>query len=850
MKTQKFLFLFLLISIFASCHKDIDDTSIIEGERPNPTVFTQKVGTIYGYVYNAGDNSKENNPEKGIKITLPTGETTQTDEYGVFIFKNVKLDPHGTYIKAEKESGYRFLGSDYVYPTSGIIHSYIQLIPTKHEDGRFQASQGATINVKGGGKIIFSPNSIMDENENDFNGDVLVFAKRLSTDDKKLGDKMPGELRGSRINGNTVVLSSFGMVAVQLFDEARNPLNLKANSTAKLISPITNAQLSDAPEEIPMWYFDEHQGLWIEEGTAMKIGNNYEADVAHFSWWNCDAPFPVVHLCVKVKYSDGTPANNFEVHIENSLNAGRNGYTDTEGEVCGKVAKNTALTLTVFDPLCSTPVKTIEIGPFDNDVVLDDIVLDIVNPLGNGVVTCNADPVDNAVVVIDFVTASNTGTLIIPVNDSGEFDMDIDNSICDALISADIFAYNPSTGEASPSQSLDIENPQTINLNICTDCEFMVTIEAENDPVCTAEIVKLNAVSSGVGNYEYTWSNGETTKDIAITENGIYCVTVTDTNANCSNTNCYEIANDYLIIESTITKAFCGENNGKISITINGGTPPYSYTWSDGQTGPTTENIAAGTYTITVVDAKGCSRSETFTVENITDLEFQIFNETWCGQALLFPSGLPQNINTTFEWTGPNGYSSTVEQPTVFESGEYCATASFGNCSTQVCVDLVIDGEIPIHPSLIRCENNIYTYINNNNYPVLPYSNNTSGEEVNPFEEFPIDVTKFGYSFFLEEPCQDQEEYFLPNYIGEILDSKSNTTCTTCDDGFITFVANLNQNCRECNIGSTAIYKIDDLTIDLSTQNDTHQLAAGEYYMVVKDVDTKCWIAHKKVIID
>ncbi len=839
-----------MLSIFTACHKDIDDTKITEGERPNPTVFTQKVGTIYGYVYNAGDNSKENNPEKGIKVTLPTGETTQTDEYGVFIFKDVKLDAHGTYIKAVREDGYRFLGSDYVYPTSGIIHSYIQLIPTKNEDGSFKTEQGATINVKGGGKIIFSPNSIMDENGNDYNGTVFVHAKRLSTDDKKLGDKMPGELRGSRVNGNTVVLSSFGMVAVKLFDEARNPLNLKANSTAKLISPITNAQLSDAPEEIPMWYFDENQGLWIEEGLGQKIGNNYEAEVAHFSWWNYDAPFPVVNLCVKVKYSDGTPANNFEVQIASSLNTGRNGYTDTEGEVCGKVAKNTALTLTLFDPLCSTPVKTIEIGPFDNDVILDDIVLDVVNPLGNGVVTCNADPVDNAVVVINFVTASNSGTIIIPVNDSGEFDMDIDNSICDALISADIFAYNPSTGEASPIQSLDIENPPTINLNICTDCEFMVTIEAENDAVCTSEIVKLTAVSSGVGNYEYKWSNGETTKDITITENGIFCVTVTDTNANCSNTKCYEIANDYLIIESNVTNANCGEANGKIFITTSGGEPPYVYTWSNGLTGPSTENIAGGTYSITIVDLNGCSRSETFTVENITDFEFQIFNESWCGQAILYPSGLPQNINTTFEWTGPNGYSSTVEQPTVFESGEYCATASFGNCSTQVCVDIVIENEMLIPPSLISCENNIYTYLNNNIYTVTPYSNNYHGENVIPLNEFPIDVTKFGYRFFIDGQCGEQEEYFLPNYIGELLDSKSNTTCTSCDDGFIIFIANLDQNCGDCNVGLRAIYKIDDLTTDLTTQNDAHQLAAGEYYMVVKDIDTKCWIAHQKVTIE
>ena len=42
----------------------------------------------------------------------------------------------------------------------------------------------------------------------------------------------------------------------------------------------------------------------------------------------------------------------------------------------------------------------------------------------------------------------------------------------------------------------------------------------------------------------------------------------------------------------------------------------------------------------------------------------------------------------------------------------------------------------------------------------------------------------------------------------------------------------------------------DDLPTDLSAQNDAHQLAAGEYYMVVKDTDTKCWIGHQKVTIE
>ena len=41
---------------------------------------------------------------------------------------------------------------------------------------------------------------------------------------------------------------------------------------------------------MPLWYFDEQKGMWVEEGVATKQGNQYVGTVNHFTDWNCDIP--------------------------------------------------------------------------------------------------------------------------------------------------------------------------------------------------------------------------------------------------------------------------------------------------------------------------------------------------------------------------------------------------------------------------------------------------------------------------------------------------------------------------------------------------------------------------------
>lgn len=72
-----------------------------------------------------------------------------------------------------------------------------------------------------------------------------------------------------------------------------------------------------------------------------------------------------------------------------------------------------------------------------------------------------------------------------------------------------------------------------------------------------------------------------------------------------------------LLATATAYNAYGGGANGTISASATNGTSPYTYTWSNGQTTPTVNNLTPGQYTVTITDAAGCTASASATVINL-----------------------------------------------------------------------------------------------------------------------------------------------------------------------------------------------------------------------------------------
>ena len=125
------------------------------------------------------------------------------------------------------------------------------------------------------------------------------------------------------------------------------------------------------------------------------------------------------------------------------------------------------------------------------------------------------------------------------------------------------------------------------------------------------------SVSGGTATYSYLWSNGATTEDLSSVPAGTYTVTVTDANG-CTATASATVsqpASALTVSVSGTENVDChGGNDGAVDISVSGGTATYSYLWSNDATTEDLASVPAGTYTVTVTDANGCTATASATV--------------------------------------------------------------------------------------------------------------------------------------------------------------------------------------------------------------------------------------------
>ena len=202
-----------------------------------------------------------------------------------------------------------------------------------------------------------------------------------------------------------------------------------------------------------------------------------------------------------------------------------------------------------------------------------------------------------------------------------------------------------------------------------------VTINVVNDLKCNGDKngALTAAVSGGTVPFNYSWNTTPVQSTAAISNlgTGNYTVTVTGPNA-CPTTASLSISEPAALNAAiNTTAALCGKVNGSAAALITGGTPIYSYLWSNGGITTTISNLAAGTYTFKVTDANGCSFSNNnILIENQNkNLNVFLGNDTVIcpGQSFVLNPGnffsylwQDNSSNPTFTVKGSGTYSVTV----------------------------------------------------------------------------------------------------------------------------------------------------------------------------------------------
>ena len=174
-------------------------------------------------------------------------------------------------------------------------------------------------------------------------------------------------------------------------------------------------------------------------------------------------------------------------------------------------------------------------------------------------------------------------------------------------------------------------------INVVEPVAALTTVESITNLTCFGAndgSIEL-LVTGGTAPYTYNWNNGSSTEDIYAQAAGAYQVTITDANG-CSIQGNYSINTpDPLTSIGTSQNISCnGLTDGSINLTVTGGTEPYVYSWSNGETTEDLSNLAIGSYQVQVTDAQGCSISRNFNITQPLPLTLNyVSNNVSCFQA-------------------------------------------------------------------------------------------------------------------------------------------------------------------------------------------------------------------------
>lgn len=163
---------------------------------------------------------------------------------------------------------------------------------------------------------------------------------------------------------------------------------------------------------------------------------------------------------------------------------------------------------------------------------------------------------------------------------------------------------------------------------VAVDSPPVLEVELQGqDPACfggtDGSITALP--EGGAGGYSFNWSNGQSGSTATGFPAGAHTVLVTDSNG-CTVEGSVELGQPDALSSSIATEAAsCNPTpDGSATVTVQGGTPSYSYNWSSGAASSTASALTLGEYYVTITDANGCILLDTATVEGIPSINLMI----------------------------------------------------------------------------------------------------------------------------------------------------------------------------------------------------------------------------------
>jgi uncharacterized repeat protein (TIGR01451 family) len=268
------------------------------------------------------------------------------------------------------------------------------------------------------------------------------------------------------------------------------------------------------------------------------------------------------------------------------------------------------------------------------------------------------------------------------------------------------YTYLWGGGETTSSLSNLVAGTYSVTVTDANGCTKTCS-SVVNEPSCALTAVSFGsavtcnggsdgiasvAVNGNIGAVTYLWDTGTTTVSINGLLANTYSVTITES-ATCKYVATYTVPEPTVltIVCSKTDATYNGNNDGTASVSVSGGTSPYTYAWGGGETTSSLSNLVAGTYSVTVTDANGCSKECTSVVtEPACNLTISVTGTNVSCFGGLDGSASVAAINNlgsvTYSW-GTLGNTTTIpglpagtydvtvtESPTCTATGSYTVT--------------------------------------------------------------------------------------------------------------------------------------------------------------------------------
>lgn len=229
----------------------------------------------------------------------------------------------------------------------------------------------------------------------------------------------------------------------------------------------------------------------------------------------------------------------------------------------------------------------------------------------------------------------------------------------------------------------ELKSPDALNISISVDQPASAN---KKDGKATAKI------TGGKSPYTYTWDNGEKTASATGLGAGSHTVDIKDANG-CTSTASIEITEDIIPLSITLIidqPVSChGDNTGVVSTEVKGGKSPFTYKWSNGQTGAAANKLTAGKYTVEIEDASGGKKTASVTIPQPEPVGIELKKTPAASEVSkdgkVKANGVGGSGDYTFTWsTGATG--PLIEN---LEAGKYQVSVADANgCKSSIDFDL------------------------------------------------------------------------------------------------------------------------------------------------------------------